>query len=333
MRQQLVMPLLVSAAKKLNLEILVEPSRGMYGVLKFQNNRKYYLKDVNLNINSANSASLAKNKAATSFFLRVFGYNVPDFTIIRHEKHCLKQFVDDTCLSGYHYAQNIGFPVILKPNDMSQGRLIFKVHDEKEYFDAASEIVSQCNFGLVQKFYPGNDYRVVVLGDEILSVYRRVPFNVEGNGFSNITNLILRKQQLFSLSGRDTQISIGDTRISSKLRNQGLSLDSVPMPGEIVFLQDISNLSVGGKTIELTSEIHESYARLARNIARDMNLALCGIDIITDDITKADNGSYVILEINSSPGLDNYAFEGKMQEEYVENLYLKVLLYIQKQYS
>jgi D-alanine-D-alanine ligase-like ATP-grasp enzyme len=333
MRQQLLMPLLVSAARKLNLDILVEPSRGMYGVLKFQNNRKYYLKDINLNINSANSASLAKNKAATSFFLREFGYNVPDFTIIRHEKHCLKQFIDDTCLNGYNYAQNIGFPVILKPNDMSQGRLIFKAHDEKEYFDAASEIVGQCNFGLVQKFYPGNDYRVVVLGDKILSVYRRVPFNVEGNSLSNIANLILQKQQLFSLSGRDTQISTDDPRISSKLRNQGLSLDSVPRLGEIVFLQDISNLSVGGETIELTAEIHESYAKLAINIARDMNLALCGIDIITNDITKVDNGSYIILEVNSSPGLDNYAFEGKMQEEYVENLYLKVLLYIQEHYS
>jgi D-alanine-D-alanine ligase-like ATP-grasp enzyme len=98
-------------------------------------------------------------------------------------------------------------------------------------------------------------------------------------------------------------------------------------------LQDISNLSAGGETIELTDKIHTSFVELSLLIARDMNLTLCGIDIITSDITQQNDGRYTVIEVNSAPGLDNYAYEGAEQETYVESLYKKVLLYIRNSYS
>ena len=118
-----------------------------------------------------------------------------------------------------------------------------------------------------------------------------------------------------------------------KLAQQGLSLNSVPPFGEKIYLQDISNLSAGGETIDLTDKIHASFVELSVLIARDMNLTMCGIDIITDDITQQNNGNFTVIEINSAPGLDNYAYEGSHQEVYVEQLYSEVLTYIKDKYA
>ncbi len=333
MRNQLIMPILLNAAQKLGLNILVEPTRGIYGVILFENGKKFYVKDINLNLNLVASASLARNKAATSFFLQQFGYNVPAFTMIFNEEKCTRIKSDDTVYKGLEYVKQIGFPVVLKPNDMSQGSFVFKANDENEYFAFASAIFKVCETAQVQKFYSGNDYRIVVLGDKILSAYQRVPFYVMGDGSSSISALMDQKQQHFIDTGRDTKLAQNDMRLVYKLAQQGLSFDSIPRANKKIDLQDISNLSVGGETIELTDQIHPSYAELAFNIARDMNLVLCGIDIITPDFTQPNTGEYTVIEVNSSPGLDNYAYPGQAQERYVEELYSQVLLYIKHTYG
>lgn len=333
MRTQLIMPIFLSAAKKLGLNILVEPTRGIYGTILFDSGKKYYLKDINLNINLTVSASLSKNKAATSYFLKEFGYHVPEFTMAYSDEKCTRSKSNDTVGNGLEYAKQIGFPVILKPNNMSQGSYVFKANNENEYFIFMSEILGHCDTAQIQKFYGGNDYRIVVLDKKVLSAYQRVPFYVIGDGNLSISGLIDKKQQAFISSGRDTILSKNDMRLTYKLAQQGLSLDSVPFFGEQIYLQDISNLSAGGETIELTDKIHASFVDFALCIARDMNLTMCGIDIITNDITQNNSGEFAVIEINSAPGLDNYAYEGIRQEIYVEQLYSEVLTYIKNTYS
>jgi len=327
------MPVFLSVAEKLGLKVLVEPTRGIYGAILFENGNKYYLKDINFNLNSTVSASLSKNKAATSYFLKEFGYNVPEFTMVYSGEKCTRIKSNDTISSGLEYAQKLGFPIILKPNNMSQGSYVFKANNEDEYHIFISEILSHCDTAQIQKFYAGNDYRIVVLDKKILSAYQRVPFYVIGDGNLSISELIEKKQQAFIESGRDTILSKNDMRSAYKLAQQGLSLGSVPLFGEKIYLQDISNLSAGGDTIELTDKIHPSFIDLSLLIARDMNLTMCGIDIITDDITQQNNGNFTVIEINSAPGLDNYAYEGSHQEVYVEQLYSEVLTYIKDKYG
>ena len=90
----------------------------------------------------------------------------------------------------------------------------------------------------------------------------------------------------------------------------------------------MSNLSAGGETVELTEAIHPTFKALCARIAGDMALELCGIDIIAPDLT-AERSDYVIIEINSAPGLDNYAYTGAQQQAYVRALYRRVLLHVQ----
>lgn len=332
MRQQLVTPILLKIAKDMRIKILIEPTRGIYGVILFDSGKKYYFKDVNFNLNLTASASLSKNKAATCYFLKEFGYNVPEFTMVYSEKSTRSK-LGETVYEGLKYIETVGFPVIIKPNNMSQGSYIFRIDNEEDYFNLISEIFSKSNTAQIQKFYKGNDYRVVVLDKVILSAYQRVPLNVEGDGYSSISTLIDKKQQEFKYSGRDTIIQKNDVRLTHKLSRQDLSLNSILPTNKKVYLQDISNLSVGGESIEITNLLHPSFAELALNVASDMNLTLCGIDIITEDITQSNNGGYTIIEVNSSPGLDNYVYSNIEQETYVEHLYSQILTYIKDKYS
>ena len=81
----------------------------------------------------------------------------------------------------------------------------------------------------------------------------------------------------------------------------------------------------GGDAVDVTHAIHPEFKRLAVNITKDMGLRMCGVDIITSTDISMPMSDYVVIEINSAPGLDNYASMGVEQQERVDELYLKVL--------
>lgn len=118
-----------------------------------------------------------------------------------------------------------------------------------------------------------------------------------------------------------------DPRIAAKLKRQGLTFRSVPSRGERVFLLDNANLSSGGDARDVTASVNPAFRDLAVCLTRDMNLRLCGVDLMIDGHIQESPipGTYWVLEINAAPGLDHYAKTGKAQQQIVEELYLKVL--------
>lgn len=329
-RKQLVFPLIKEICLEENIKFLEESSRGMYGVLIFDNGKKFYLKDINFNLNFVSSVRITKNKALTTFFLDLFGYKVPEYTMVYTSEKCKRYGLLDNLDKGIEFAASIGYPVILKINDSSKGRGIYKAYNEKELLDSANSLFQITNTFQIQKYYSYSDYRVVVLGNEILSAYERRPLYIIGDGINTIKQLLLLKQEYYVRSGRDTSIDLEDIDLKNNLDRLGYTFDSVLKYGEQCVLRNISNLSAGGECIELTDKIHRDYAKLCIKIAQDLNLNLCGIDIMCRNICM-DIDDYIILEVNSAPGLDNYAFCGEEQERYVKELYRKIILYVKDQ--
>ena len=330
MKSENISQLIERLAPKINATTFIEPRYKKYGVILFQNGKRLFFKNKQININVSSTVSITRNKFETSCFLTRFGYNVPiGKTFSRHEYDIKNsRGLEDGAL----FAKEIGFPVILKPNDKSQGMLVCRVDNEKEFYKIAKKILKKKeDILLIEKFY-GNyaDYRIVVLGNQVISAYQRIPFTVTGNGKSTIMELLQDKRKYFETIGRPAiEINIDDFRIKTHLKSKKLDFNSVPLENESVTLLDNSNLSSGGTTVELTDSTADKFKTLAISVARDLNLDLCGIDILTSDITKYSD-DYVILEINSAPGLDNYAYSGDKQKEYVDNLYLKVLRFVEK---
>lgn len=326
--------LVASLFKKLGQEekikVQIEPEWQHVGKITRRDGAPTYFRGNNFDLNGLGAAEIAKDKAYAAYFLRQAGYRIiptktfysPDFA------RALKS--QDGPAAAYEYANNaIGFPLIVKPNSASLGQLVCLVYDQREFMLAAKKICEIDRVFLVQPYVTGHDYRVVVLDNEVISAYERLPLAVSGDGISTIDRLLDKKQKKFQKRGRDTVIDKADFRIDLALKRRGFSLASVLARGQTLALLANSNLSTGGEAIDVGEKIDASYKNLAVNIARDLGLRYCGVDLmIGQDIKKplqAKTNNYYVIEVNAAPGLDHYAQSGARQKRAIKEMYRKIL--------
>lgn len=304
--------------------VLIEPEYELIGHITFKNGKKSVFDNTRLNVNGFGSAYLAKDKAFSNYFLQQFGYKVTEGKTFFNEKICATIPNPRNIHDGWNYVQELGLPVIVKPLNLSLGILVTKVYEKSEYYDVAEKIFNIHPGLIVERFYTGNDYRILAFNDEVLAAYQRIPLSVTGDGNSTILQLIQIKREKLIQTGEKILIDLEDFRIIKKLQQQNLTLESVIAKDNIVYLLDNANLSTGGDSVDFTDSIHPDFQQLAINITKDMGLKLAGVDILTSDITKP-LVDYTLLEVNAAPGLAHYASLGKRQTQKVEDLCYKIM--------
>lgn len=330
-KRHFVLPVLEEIAKAREVEIIPDKEEGNFSIFVFKDGKRFIAKDYPFNINYAGSISLCTNKAACTSFLHTMGFHVPGQKYFVKKPNIeitlaeLKRCLDDPLnLLGF------GFPMIIKPNGLSQGVGVYKISTPEEGLTAAKKIMSlKEKIFLLQEYCEGHDFRIVVLNDKVIQAYERIPFHIVGNGCDTIEQLLAEKVASFEKAGRDKFVDISDSRIIKNVIRQGHNMQTILDEGTVCRLQDIANLSLGGTTEDKTEHISPYYTRLAIEIAQSLNLKLCGIDIIASDITNPGNTNYFILEVNSAPGLDNYVYRGQQQDEYVKKLYSMVFDFLE----
>jgi D-alanine-D-alanine ligase-like ATP-grasp enzyme len=333
MKKPIAIQILKKIAPKIGADLLIEPEYGFVGRLKFKNGKIAYFRSSAFGINDLGAIEICKDKGYTKYFLKKFGYQVADGQSFFKESlnQALPKNKQRNIDEGFAYAKKIGLPVIIKPNNLSKGKLVAKIYNKKDYYAMAKKIFVLSPVMLVEKFYAGHDYRLVVLDHEVISAYERLPLQVTGNGKNTISELLSAKQREFKLQKRDTIINVADPRIKFNLKQKGLAMDQVLPKGKDLCLLDNSNLSAGGESIDYTDTIHPSFKKLAVAAAKELGLRLCGLDLIISNTLDQPLRDYVIIEVNGAPGLDNYAASGAKQNKIVEGLYLKVLKALEKQ--
>ncbi|WP_315838008.1 hypothetical protein [Bradyrhizobium prioriisuperbiae] len=312
-------------APKIGAKVLIEPDWRIAGQITFKNGRRCYFRHNTIDINSLGASDIAKDKDYANFFMAQMGYSVVPGRAFFSEKWCEAIRSRLNIDAAYRYAVKIGFPVVVKPNSGSQGKNVYKVYTKREFYRSLRAIFKEDRVALVQPAVTGNDYRVVVLDDKIISAYQRVPLNVTGDGSKTIRQLLRVKQRSFVASSRDTRLRPQDPRIKDYLKRQHLTFASVPRRGDTITLLANANLSSGGDSIDVTKKIHPDFAKLTIRLTKDMGLRLCGVDLMINGSIAERPDKFWILEINSAPGLDHYARSGRSQQTIVEALYLKVL--------
>ncbi|TGL59606.1 bifunctional glutamate--cysteine ligase GshA/glutathione synthetase GshB [Leptospira sarikeiensis] len=167
---------------------------------------------------------------------------------------------------------------------------------------------------IIEEFAEGNEYRFLVIGDECVAVCNRIPANVLGDGKKTIRELVEEKNKDPRRGvGHVTpleKIQLAETELSV-LKEAGKSPDTVPSPGEVVFVRKNSNISTGGDSVDVTDIAHPSLKKLAVEAAKAAKAKICGVDIIVKDLKS--EGDYRILELNFNPVLyiHNYPYSGK----------------------
>jgi cyanophycin synthetase len=245
---------------------------------------------------SAIGESIAQDKQLTKALLRAAGIPVPTGRAVKN--------ADD----AWAAAQEIGLPVVVKPRDGNQGRgVAVNITSEDELRRAYASAREEGREIMVERFMPGYDFRVLVVGKQVVAAARREPPVVLGDGVQTINALI---EQLNADPRRGeghahalTRIRIDDiTHVT--LESQGYQLDSVPSKGAQVVLRNNGNLSTGGSATDVTDDLHPELAARAVEAARQIGLDVCGVDMVCERITdplETQNGG--IVELNAAPGL------------------------------
>lgn len=314
--------------------ILVEPEYGYMSRIKYINDSYRITFGNDLGLNPGAAAELAKDKGFTKFVLRKMGVECPagtEFllpwwadTVLASPRLKSSVIPRTTDQAGEFIEDKLGYPVYVKPVDGSKGANVFKVDNPQELNDAMSVFEkNKVRVITVEEQIKMPDYRIVTLDGEPISVYQRVPLSVSGDGKKTIRQLLLDLQVQFEQEGRDTRISINDERLQNFLRRNKQELSHIVSEGETLILADISNLSAGGTSIDVTDKVAARWTHLAANIANNFNLRLCGVDLACSDITD-EFAEYSVIEVNAAPGLDHYASSGEAQAKIVQDLFAKV---------
>jgi D-alanine-D-alanine ligase-like ATP-grasp enzyme len=325
MKQAFATPILAKLAREMGLAIDIEPNYRYAGQVTLPNGTKKYFLRTCFDLNPLGASEIAKDKDYASFFLKRMGYKTLDGEAFLTWKWSRTTGIKRNPVSAYAYACRSGFPVIVKPNSLSQGTLVCLVHNKAEFMGAVRRIAEKDRVFLVQPLFQGRDYRIVVLDDQIVSAYERTPLKLTGDGRSSIKKLLMRKQITFRRQGRDTTIKFDDFRIAQRLRRLGFTTRSVLAKGQDLTLLANANLSCGGDAHDVMRQMHGSFRELATNVVRDMGLRYCGVDILVRGDIRDPVSDYRIIEINAAPGLDNYAMSGLQQKRNVEHMYRQVL--------
>lgn len=168
---------------------------------------------------------------------------------------------------------------------------------------------------LIQRQIVGNDHRLLFVDYEFVAAVKRLPASIVGDGRRSIRQIVeannTQKSALWAdirsgvASADQTSGSTSKTPIDEIFTVHGAEfLERVPLAEEVVQLLNKANVSLGGQTEDVTDQVNGELAAQLSELLKHLGLPLCGIDVISTDITSPPAGhqSYVI-ELNSAPGL------------------------------
>ena len=245
---------------------------------------------------SAIGESIAQDKELTKLLLRSVGVPVPAGGPVKDADE------------AWDMAQEIGVPVVLKPQHGNQGRGVAVNLTTREQVLAAFEAArAEGSSVLVERFAQGADHRLLVVGDRMIAAARRDPPRVQGDGKSTVAELVAVVNS-DPLRGDDHSTSLSKMRLDAiglaVLASQGFTPDSIPAAGTQVFLRQNGNLSTGGSATDVTDRVHPEVAARVVDAARVVGLDVAGVDVICRDISRplGEQGG-IVVEVNAAPGL------------------------------
>ncbi|HSK75946.1 MAG TPA: cyanophycin synthetase, partial [Thermoanaerobaculia bacterium] len=241
------------------------------------------------------AVEIASDKRLTHQILEQLGLPVPRQAMVYDSEEAIEE------------AERLGFPVVVKPLDGQHGNAVaidLKTSEQvRTAFDKARELSSRV---IVEACQAGHDYRILVVDGRVVAVARRVPGHVVGDGRHTVAELI-------ETVNRDPRRGVGHEKVLTRLvvddqahrllERAGLTLESVPEEGRMVYLRSTGNLSTGGTSIDMTDVIHYDNRMMAERAVKAIGLDVGGVDFVCPDITRSyKEVGGAIVEINAAPG-------------------------------
>ena len=245
---------------------------------------------------SAIAESIAQDKELTKKLLHAAGVPVPLGRPVTSAE------------DAWAAAQEIGLPVVIKPRDGNQGKGIsVNISTKEGVMTAYNTAVSFRDDVLVERYLPGSDFRLLVVGNKLVAAARRDPPLVIGNGKNTVRELV-EQVNADPRRGEGHATSLTKIRLDdiakNRLKEQGLDENSVPAKGTRVILRNNANLSTGGTATDVTDDVHPEVAARAIAAAQMVGLDICGVDVVCESVLHPmEEQSGGVVEVNAAPGL------------------------------
>ncbi|MFI5134423.1 MAG: cyanophycin synthetase [Chitinophagales bacterium] len=241
------------------------------------------------------AVEIACDKEETKNLLEKAEISVPK-GLICYDEADLKQAIN-----------KIGYPIVTKPVNGNHGK--GATTNIMSWDDSVKGLLAAQKYSrgvIAEKFITGYDHRVLVINYKFICAAKRTPASVIGNGKSTLQQLIdeVNKDQRRGYGHEKVLTSIKVDEFTLKILNEkNLTLDSVIPDGEELWLKPTANISTGGTATDVTDLVHPYNIFMCERIARIIGLDICGIDIMTPDLSQAINEiGGAVLEVNAAPG-------------------------------
>lgn len=245
---------------------------------------------------SAIAESIAQDKVLTKRLLAAAGVPVPNGRVVHSADE------------AWEAAEAIGSAVVVKPSDGNQGKgVTVNLAGREQVLAAYENAVQHGSAVIVERYFPGHDFRLLVVGDNLVAAARRDPPHVIGDGQHSIVQLV---EAINADPARGEGHASSLTRIQldgialAMMQAQGYRPDSVLEQGALVILRNNANLSTGGTATDVTDHVHPDLAATAVAAAKMVGLDVCGVDMVGQNVFEPlDQQQGCIVEVNAAPGL------------------------------
>lgn len=295
---------LIKACLKLGVKYEVLDRKDNFVKLMRDDHVEYVKQATKTSRDNCVSILLMRNKYLTKRLLQENGISTPRGEIYQDKETAMEEFQVHN-----HVA------CVVKPNFSNYGKgiTVFTEYPTVDNFEKALDIAfSNSSEVLVEEYIPGDDYRFLVIGNVVQAVSKRMPAYVVGDGIRPIRDLVIEKSsdprrgpnhaRPLSFIGMGAEEAL-------HLQIHGRSFMTVPKKGEIVTLRQNSNVSTGGDAIDCTDIVHPTYRDIALKAAAAVGAVFCGVDLITEDITRpAEESIYAVTELNFNPSIKIHCY-------------------------
>lgn len=294
--------ILIKAAIKKGIKFEIIDRNENFISLEKNGSKEYVKQATKTSKDSYISMLIMENKVVSKEILKESNIRVPigsNYDDFKRAKKDFKKFK--------------GKKIVIKPKSTNFGlgiSIFQNEFSEIEFIEALKIAFSEDKSVLIEEFITGEEFRFLVIGNEVVGILKRVPANIEGDGVKSIKELVEVKNKNY-LRGSHYEkplqkIKLGEIE-SLLLQNKNKNFEYIPKKNEIIFLRENSNVSTGGDTIDFTDEIIDFYKQIAIKAAKSANATFCGVDIMIEDIKKI-NGNYAVIEINFNPAIHIHCY-------------------------
>jgi len=198
--------------------------------------------------------------------------------------------------------RKLGVAVIVKPLEGSRSRHTrVNITTETELKEAFLSAKQLCPVAMIEEFAPGAIYRATCIGFKTIGVMELVRPKVIADGVQTMDEM----RRAFNEKNLEKGVLPieDDALFAFACEHQGYAKDAAPPAGTTILLAEFSERTSGGYFDDVTDAVPQKTIEYINNAAKVSGLPVVGFDVISRDITNADE-PLTFLEANTAPFIE-----------------------------